>query len=94
MDSRDATSRSRLGEILLENESITREQLAHALEEQARLKLPIGRTLLKLNYVTDETMRQALGQQLNVPYLDLDNVVIDRARSRARSTARSPNGTS
>ena len=79
LDTRDATQpRSLLGEILLQNGSITRTQLSHALEEQARLKLPIGQTLLKLNYVTDETMRQALGQQLNVPYLDLDNVVIDR----------------
>ncbi len=79
LDTRDATQpRSRLGEILLQNGSITQSQLAHALEEQARLKLPIGQALLKLNYVTDETMRQALGLQLNVPYLDLDNVVIDR----------------
>lgn len=83
MDSRDATQpRSRLGEILLQNESITQAQLTHALEEQARLKLPIGQTLLKLSYVTDEAMRQALGQQLNVPYLDLDNVVIDRSLAR------------
>ena len=83
LDSRDATQpRSRLGEILLQNESITQDQLTHALVEQARLKLPIGQTLLKLNYVTDEAMRQALGQQLNVPYLDLDNVVIDRSLAR------------
>jgi uncharacterized OsmC-like protein len=83
LDSRDATQpRSRLGEILLQNESITQDQLRHALEEQARLKLPIGQTLLRLNYVTDEAMRQALGQQLNVPYLDLDNVVIDRSLAR------------
>jgi len=83
LDSRDATQpRSRLGEILLQNESITQDQLTHALAEQARLKLPIGQMLLKLNYVTDEAMRQALGQQLNVPYLDLDNVVIDRSLAR------------
>jgi uncharacterized OsmC-like protein len=83
LDSRDATQpRSRLGEILLQNDSITQDQLTHALVEQARLKLPIGQTLLKLNYVTDEAMRQALGQQLNVPYLDLDNVVIDRSLAR------------
>jgi len=80
LDTRDATQqRSRLGEILLQNGSITQAQLQHALDEQSRLKLPIGQTLLKLNYVTDEAMRQALGLQLNVPYLDLDNVVIDRS---------------
>ena len=83
MDTRDATQpRSRLGEILLQNGAITQAQLQHALDEQSRLKLPIGQTLLKLNYVTDEAMRQALGLQLNVPYLDLDNVVIDRSLAK------------
>jgi uncharacterized OsmC-like protein len=83
LDTRDATQpRSRLGEILLQNGAITQAQLQHALEEQSRLKLPIGQTLLKLNYVTDEAMRQALGLQLNVPYLDLDNVVIDRSLAK------------
>lgn len=70
--------RSRLGEILVTNGSITEAQLALALAEQARLKLPIGRTLLAMQFVTDEVMRQALGAQLNVPYIDLDRVVIDR----------------
>jgi len=83
LDTRDATQpRSRLGEILLQNGAITQAQLQHALDEQSRLKLPIGQTLLKLNYVTDEAMRQALGLQLNVPYLDLDNVVIDRSLAK------------
>jgi type II secretory ATPase GspE/PulE/Tfp pilus assembly ATPase PilB-like protein len=70
--------RSKLGEILVENGAITVSQLEHALSEQATLKLPLGQILLKLDYVADETMRQALGHQLNVPYLDLENVMIDR----------------
>jgi len=83
LTTRDATQpRSRLGEILLQNGSITQAQLQHALDEQSRWKLPIGQTLLKLNYITDEAMRQALGLQLNVPYLDLDNVVIDRSLAK------------
>jgi uncharacterized OsmC-like protein len=73
-----APPRSRLGEILVRNGSITAAQLTHALAEQSRLKLPIGQTLLSLKFVTDETMRQALGSQLNVPYIDLDRVAIDR----------------
>ncbi len=71
--------RSRLGEILVRNGSITEAQLALALTEQARLKLPIGQTLLAMRVVTDEVMRLALGAQLNVPYIDLDRVVIDRS---------------
>jgi type IV pilus assembly protein PilB len=75
-------SRTRLGEILVKNDTLTDSQLAHALEEQPRLKLPLGQVLLKLGYVTDETMRQALGQQLNVPYVDLEKIIIDRSLAR------------
>jgi len=74
--------RTRLGEILVENGAITTNQLERALAEQATMKLPLGQILLKLDYVTDETMRQALGLQLNVPYLDLENVMIDRGLAR------------
>jgi len=74
--------RSKLGEILVDNGAITVGQLEHALAEQSTLKLPLGQILLKLDYVSDETMRQALGLQLNVPYLDLENVMIDRGLAR------------
>jgi len=73
-----SSTRSRLGDILLKNGSISEAQLEHALEQQRKLKLPIGQVLLKLNYVTDEVMRQALSVQLNVPYIDLEKVMIDR----------------
>jgi type IV pilus assembly protein PilB len=73
---------SRLGEILLAGGAITQAQLTHALKQQANLKLPIGQVLLKLNYVSDEVMRQALSLQLNVPYLDLDRVSVDRDLAR------------
>jgi type IV pilus assembly protein PilB len=82
--------RSRLGEILIANGTITQAELDHALGQQKELKLPLGKTLLKLNYLSDETMRQALSLQLNVPYLDLEKVVIDRQLTRviSRSYAR------
>ena len=66
------TQRSRLGEILLAGGAITEQQLEHALAQQASLKLPLGKVLLKLEYITDETMRQALSAQLNVPFIDLE----------------------
>lgn len=74
---------SRLGEILLADGQINQNQLDHALEQQAVHRLPLGQVLTKLHYVTDEVMRQALGRQLNIPYVDLENMVIDRELSRA-----------
>jgi type IV pilus assembly protein PilB len=71
-------ARCRLGEILLANEAITEQQLEHALAQQESLHLPLGAVLVKLGYVTDDTMRQALSKQLNVPFIDLEKVTVDR----------------
>ncbi|HVW05551.1 MAG TPA: antitoxin Xre-like helix-turn-helix domain-containing protein [Vicinamibacterales bacterium] len=73
------TDRRRLGEILVAGGAVTETQLERALAEQARLQLPLGQTLLKLGYTTDEIMRQALSSQLGVPYIDLQHVIIDRS---------------
>lgn len=71
--------RRRLGEILIATGELTGSQLEHALSQQPTLQLPLGQTLLKLGYTTDEIMRQALSTQLGVPYIDLANVIIDRS---------------
>jgi len=73
-----APARSRLGEMLVKAGAITDAQLRQALDEQARRARPVGQTLVALGFVTDEAMRMALGAQLNVPYIDLDRVAIDR----------------
>src|SRR5215469_3366797 len=85
-----SSGRGRLGEILREFGAISEAQLEHALAQQAQLKLPLGKVLLKLNYVTDETVRQALAKQLNIPYIDLEKVTLDRQLARVinRSYAR------
>src|SRR5215475_10008030 len=82
--------RGRLGEILLASEAISEAQLEHALAQQDTLKMPLGKILLKLNYVTDETLRQALAKQLNIPFIDLEKVTLDRGLARVinRSYAR------
>jgi type IV pilus assembly protein PilB len=85
-----ATQRTRIGELLLATGAITQQQLDHALTQQVSLKLPLGKVLLKLDYVSDEAMRQALSAQLKVPYIDLETVTIDRKLARVinRSYAR------
>src|SRR5580704_13466248 len=67
----------RLGEILVANGAITQAQLNHALAQQTRDKKPLGQILYQLKYVTDEVLRKAVSQQLNVAYVDLDKTVID-----------------
>jgi type IV pilus assembly protein PilB len=73
---------SRLGEILVANGAITDAQLKDAITHQARLRLPLGKVLLKLAYVTDERIKQALATQLGIPYVDVEKMVINRDLAR------------
>src|SRR5437762_4557540 len=74
--------RPKLGEVLVKSGAIDAEQLQRALEQQKGLQLPLGATLVKLGYLTEEVMRQALCFQVNVPYLDLDRMNIDAGLAR------------
>jgi type IV pilus assembly protein PilB len=74
--------RLKLGEVLRRNGSVTEEQLLHGLQEQKRSKRPLGEVLIKLGYLSDDTMRQALCLQLDVPYVDLDRMSLDRKLTR------------
>ena len=69
--------RARLGEVLLKSKIITGEQLEIALSYQKTVGLPLGEMLIKLNYVSEEVMRQALCKQLNIPFIDLDKFTVD-----------------
>ena len=74
--------RSKLGDVLVRSGAITKEQLKHALRQQKTHKMPLGQLLIKLGYLSDEVMRQALSLQLNVPYIDLDRVSPDPSIAR------------
>jgi type IV pilus assembly protein PilB len=74
--------RTRLGEVLVRHGTITREQLNHALASQKRTRGSLGQILVKLGYVDDPGMRQALAVHLDIPYLDLDRMTLDRSLSK------------
>ncbi len=64
--------RNFLGEILVKRGEINREQLMFSLEEQKVSGLPLGETLVKLNFITEEIMRESLCVQLNIAFIDLE----------------------
>jgi type IV pilus assembly protein PilB len=66
--------RPRLGEILVRGGVLTDEQLETALEEQHRSGQPLGQVLLTLGYLTEELLRKALCTQLNIAFIDLDQL--------------------
>jgi type IV pilus assembly protein PilB len=72
---------SRLGEILVTNKLITREQLATALEEQKMSggQMRLGSILIKQNLISEQNLTSFLSRQYGVPTVDLSEYEIDPA---------------
>jgi type IV pilus assembly protein PilB len=66
-----------LGELLIENKQITREQLDQALKHQKEKGGLIGKILVELKFTTEDIIAQGLTAQYGFPYLPLDNYEID-----------------
>jgi type IV pilus assembly protein PilB len=75
----DVTSvRRRLGEVLLDEQLITEQQLAHALEVQRTTDGPrrrLGQVVADLGYATEREVAEALAQHLRLTAVDLSRVV-------------------
>jgi type IV pilus assembly protein PilB len=74
--------RQRLGSVLLRQGVITPQQLEQALMMQKRSRSSLGRTLIKLGFLDEAGLRQALARQLDIPYIDLDRVSLDRSLNK------------
>ena len=67
----------RLGEILIDEGVITKDQLNIALTEQKKAHQPLGKLLVGLGFATESIMRSALGEALEQDSVDLSRVVPD-----------------
>ena len=63
--------RIRLGDLLVEQNLITEDQLKLALSEQRKLGMKLGRTLVEIGLTTEEEILEALSNQLHIPLVDL-----------------------
>lgn len=69
--------RVRLGDILVEYDYITQEQLEDALSQQKEKGKLLGEMLIELNYISEEDMMRALQTQLGLEFVDLRTYEID-----------------
>lgn len=68
----------RLGDMLIEANKITHDQLNRALSEQKKKGEKIGKVLVEMGFIEEETLLKFLSWQLNVPVIDLSTVQIDK----------------
>ncbi|MCD8025218.1 MAG: Flp pilus assembly complex ATPase component TadA [Candidatus Gastranaerophilales bacterium] len=59
----------RLGEILVEENLLTEEQVQEALAESKNTGFPLGSTLVKLGYITIKQLKEALAAQMHVAFI-------------------------
>ncbi|MCL0043714.1 Flp pilus assembly complex ATPase component TadA [Peptococcaceae bacterium] len=68
-------SRKRLGDILVENKLITKEQLERALKNQKKMGKRLGEVLIDAGLVTEEDILSALKLQLGIPQVTLSDKI-------------------
>jgi MSHA biogenesis protein MshE len=67
----------RIGDLLVEHDVITNEQLEIALKEQKKSGRKLGHTLVDLGYVAEDDMLRLLARQLNIELVDLAHYSFD-----------------
>jgi type II secretory ATPase GspE/PulE/Tfp pilus assembly ATPase PilB-like protein len=67
----------RLGELLVQQGLITKDQLAIVLAEQRNSNIPIGRLLVRLGFVTETAIRDIMARTVGQESIDLAQVVAD-----------------
>ncbi|MDE2059612.1 MAG: type II secretion system ATPase GspE [candidate division NC10 bacterium] len=80
--------REPIGEILIREGSITRDQLQRGLSHQREIGKRLGETLVELGYVSEEDIVKALAKQFTLPYLSLASLSITPAPIRDRLSLR------
>jgi len=69
--------RRMLGEVLIEKGVINQDQLSIALIEQKKQKIPLGKILVKMGFVSEAIIRDSLGESLGQESIDLSKTVVD-----------------
>jgi len=68
----------RIGDILLEKQLITQQELDMALKEHQNTKEFLGQTLVRLNMITEEKLLKVLAEQQGIQFLNLKEAKISQ----------------
>lgn len=78
MDPNAPPKRIRIGDILVAQQIISQEQLSVALTEQKKTGYKLGRQLVALGFVEENTLLSLLSKQLHYPFIELSQYRFDR----------------
>ncbi|MGY3870516.1 MSHA fimbrial ATPase MshE [Aeromonas crassostreae] len=67
----------RLGDLLVQEQIVSDDQLQLALQQQRQTGHKLGTTLIDLGFISEVQLLQFLARQLGVPFFDLNNLTID-----------------
>ncbi len=79
MENTPAPKRIRIGDILVAQQIISQDQLNRALAEQKRSGYKLGKQLVALGFVEENTLLSLLSKQLDYPFIELSQYRFDRA---------------
>ena len=78
MNQANGQKRIRIGDLLVAQQLISQEQLETALGEQKRTGLKLGRQLIDMGFVEENTLLSLLSKQLDIPFVELKHFQFDR----------------
>lgn len=79
MESTTPPKRIRIGDLLVSQQIVSQDQLVNALSEQKKTGYKLGRQLIALGYVEENTLLTLLSKQLNYPFIELSQYKFDVA---------------
>ena len=82
--------RKKLGEILIERELITAEQLQQALDEQQSTGVRLGTLVIQKGWVSEDQMVDIVSERLNIPRVALSSMVHRPAGDSTRVSRNRP----
>jgi len=79
---RDQQSKVRVGDLLVEKNIISQEQLLMALDEQNRSGRKLGRTIIDLGFVSEDKLLMELSSHFAMPFIDISRFQFDNEVTR------------
>ena len=77
------SSRQRLGDVLLQRELVSRDQLDEALARHRASGRRLGEVLLSMGAITQEQLTWALSESFHIPFVELSDEVVDLEVARS-----------